>query len=211
MIYQHNRISRKGVEPEKTTFYIIRHGETPLNQNDEIRGWLDVPLAPEGRRRAYETGKELKKAGVECLYVSDLKRTRETAEEIHRASGIPIAELSFWLRPWNLGKYTGKPVKESIASIQHYASDEPLTPIPDGESFHEFMNRFFEGLMCHMYEGRKVGLVTHHRDDRLFAAWEAAGKKENRELDLDVMFEKGINPGTWRKEGTKISTKGSDQ
>ena len=211
MIYQRNRISHKPIEVPKTEFFIIRHGETPLNQHDEIRGWLDVPLAPKGREMAYEMGKELKKAGVECLYVSDLLRTKETAQEIHKASGIPIAELSYWLRPWDLGKYTGKPVKECIANIQHYASDEPLTAIPEGESFHEFTNRFFDGLMSHMFEGRKVGLVTHHRVDRLFAAWEAAGRQENRKLDLDVMFEKGINPGTFRKEGTKISVKGSDQ
>lgn len=211
MIYQRNRVNKHIIEPEKSVFYIVRHGETPLNKNDEIRGWLDVPLDEEGKRMAYETGKQLKKEGIDCMYVSDLLRTRETAEEIHRASGIPITELAYWLRPWNLGEFTGKPVQDSIKKIQKYASDEPLTRIPEGESFHEFVNRFFEGLAPHMYEGRKIALVTHHRDDRLFAAWEAAGMLENHKLDLDVMFEKGINPGTWRKQGTKISTKGQDQ
>ena len=213
MIYRHNRVNKKKIEvpePEKTTFYIIRHGQTPLNANDEIRGWLNVPLDDKGHKDARKMGEELKNEGIDCLYVSDLLRTRETAQEIQKESGIPIKEVVFWLRPWNLGKYTGKPVKDSMASIKHYATDEPLISIPEGESFYEFKNRFFEGIFGLRYGGKKIGLVTHHRNDRLFAAWERAGMLDNRALDLDVMFQKGIKPGTWRKQGDEVDTEGSD-
>ncbi len=194
----------------KTIFYIIRHGETTLNADDEIRGWIDVPLNQKGMRDAFKIGEELKDKGIDCLYVSDLKRTKQTAEEIHKASGIPIEEMCHWLRPWDLGKFTGKQIKSVIGEIQRYATNEPLTAIPEGESFYEFKNRFLGGIMGLRYLGKKVGIVTHHRNDRVFAAWEAMGMPDNKALDFEVMFEKGIEPGTWRKEGTKITTQGSD-
>lgn len=211
MIHQNNRVRKKEVREQKpTTFVIIRHGQTPMNRDDEIRGWLDVPLTEKGKKEARRIGEELKNQGIDCLYVSDLKRARETAEEIHKISGIPIDEVSFWLRPWNLGKFTAHPVKEVIGDIKKYASETPLTSIPDGECFHEFVNRFLGGVMGLKYLGKKIGLVTHHRNDRVFAAWEKMGMPDNKELDLSVMFEKGIDPGTWRMEGEEISTLGSD-
>ncbi len=191
---------------------IVRHGETPLNVNGEIRGMIDVPLDENGIKKAHETGKHLSRIGVYGLLVSDLKRTKETAEIISKESGIPILEVTPCLRPWDLGKFTGKPVKEVIKEIQRYATDTPLTPIPEGESFHSFVSRcldYVDGLPL-MYMGKTIALVTHHRDERVMAAWYKAGCLRNHELDLKVMFQEGIDPGDWRWEDEKIETPKKD-
>ncbi len=205
-IHQSNRV-RLHV-PKDAIFIIIRHGETALNHNDEIRGWLDVPLDEGGKKRAAQTGKELRNKGIYGLLASDLKRTRETAEIISKVSDIPILETAHWLRPWNVGKFTAKPVKEVIAEIHDYASEKPLTQIPDGESFQEFKNRFLEGIESArmMYSDKVIGLVTHHRNDRLFAAWEKEGCPKNKSIDFSVLFQEGIQPGHWRREGEQIET-----
>ncbi len=191
---------------------IVRHGETPLNANDEIRGMIDVPLDEKGIERAHDTGKELSRIGVYGLLVSDLKRTRQTAEIISKEAGIPILEVTECLYPWNLGKFTGKPVTEVIKEIQDYAMNKPLTKIPEGESFHNFINRFLDyadGLPIR-YMDKTVALVTHHRNERAMAAWYKAGCLPNHALDLHVMFQEGIDPGDWRWSDEKIETPKKD-
>ncbi len=56
-----------------------------------------------------------------------------------------------------------------------------------------------------------VTIDVNHRNDRVFAAWEAAGMKDNKDLNLKFMFQKGIKPGRWRKQGEQIDTEGFDQ
>lgn len=86
--------------------YILRHGETNLNKQGVMQGWLDEPLNENGRFLAEETGRNLKPVHFDGCFSSPLKRAKETAELLLRESGnaIPveiderIKEISFGLR-----------------------------------------------------------------------------------------------------------------
>lgn len=74
--------------------YILRHGETELNKQGVMQGWLDEPLNDNGRFLAEETGRAFKEIRFDACYSSPLKRAKETAEIILKESGnvIPIQE-----------------------------------------------------------------------------------------------------------------------
>src|SRR5206468_5062381 len=40
--------------------YLVRHGDTKLNDAGVIRGWKDVPLSPEGVKAAKRVAKQLR-------------------------------------------------------------------------------------------------------------------------------------------------------
>src|SRR5215472_944111 len=182
------------------TVYVVRHGATSMNNQtdlsqDRIRGWSDVPLAPQGREEAKKAAEELKQFGIQLIVTSDLTRAQETAHIISQElGGVPI-QVSQKLRPWNLGDFTGANTKEALPKIAVFAQQTPDQPIPGGESFNQFKNRANQGLaeVVQLAQGRPVAIVTHHRDERLWKAEQAAGW--SGQVDLNVFLQKGDPPG----------------
>lgn len=66
-----------------TTVILVRHAEKATNQNAP-----DVPLSAQGEQRAECLARVLKDAGIKRIYVSDAKRTQQTAEPLAKALGI---------------------------------------------------------------------------------------------------------------------------
>lgn len=194
-------ISKDEEKVNNKSVYLIRHGKTRLNNDvdtsvDRIRGWKDIPLSKEGNEEVEKLADKLKNSGLEVIYSSDLERTKETAEGISKSSG---AELIFTktLRPWNLGEFAGQTTKEALPKIAIYVRQYPNKPVPDGESFNSFKNRTFQGIEHILKESsnKKIGLVTHHRVERLLKSWIANGCPKNHDIDLDVFLQKGEPPG----------------
>jgi broad specificity phosphatase PhoE len=192
------------------TVYIVRHGATKLNNQvdtsvDRIRAWLDVPLVEEGREEARKAAAKLRGKGIGAIVSSDLDRARETAEII---GGILKIKPTFTmkLRPWDLGKFTGKSTKESLPEIEIYARDKPDQAVPQGESFNKFRDRAFEGFheAVRAHPGETVACVTHHRDEMLMLAWDADGQPASHEVDIDKLLQKGDPPGGVHKLTTTI-------
>lgn len=69
------------------TFYIARHGKTLLNTLERVQGWCDSPLTPEGIEVARFLGAGLRDIRFDAVYSSDLRRTRQTAEELLKEQG----------------------------------------------------------------------------------------------------------------------------
>lgn len=183
-----------------TEFYLIRHGETKLNNTsdtsqDRIRGWSDVPLDDNGRKTAKETAKQLIDSPITNLITSDLSRARETADIIGKQLKLKPTPTQ-GLRPWDLGNLTGKSTKEVIPQIMDYL-EYPDEPVPKGESFNSFKQRAFNGLLDALEQsnGGTLGAVTHHRVERLIKAWIANGQPKDGEIDHDVFTQKGEDPG----------------
>ncbi|XP_033096670.1 fructose-2,6-bisphosphatase TIGAR-like [Anneissia japonica] len=61
---------------------LVRHGETQSNRDKIIQGQLDVPLSEEGECQAIHAGMYLRDVAFNKAFVSDLKRTMQTAEII---------------------------------------------------------------------------------------------------------------------------------
>lgn len=183
---------------DKRKVVVIRHGETALNKEDNIRGWLNIPLDPHGFEQAEKMGKELKDSGIDCLYVSDLTRTLQTALCVSRESGIPIVGTTKALRPLDVGEYTGKSAAVVHPLIMKHALEQPDVPFKGGESFDSFRCRFLIGLIAILNEnpGKTIGIVTHHRNDRCLRGWVEAGCPDDLEISLEHFFQKGIAPGT---------------
>lgn len=184
-----------------TTIYIVRHGATKLNHDtdtsvDRIRGWADVPLVEEGREEARKAGAKLKGKDIGAIFSSDLSRTRETADIIGEILGKkPVTSNK--LRPWKLGKFTGQTTKDALPQIAEYAQKRPDSPVPEGESFNTFKARAFAGVheAVSRNPGKTVLLITHHRNERLLEAWDAAGQPPDHDIKLETFLQKGDPPG----------------
>ena len=64
-----------------TTIVLVRHAEKVSNAPDAL-------LSPQGQQRAECLAHMLKDAGIKRIYVSDVKRTQQTAEPLAKALGI---------------------------------------------------------------------------------------------------------------------------
>lgn len=82
---------------------LIRHAVTPGNLERRFVGRLDQPLAPEGEAMARETASAL--PAVEHLYVSPMKRCRQTADLLWPGVACTIIPD---LRETDFGPYEGK-------------------------------------------------------------------------------------------------------
>lgn len=147
--------------------FIVRHGETDLNQPGEerFRAWSNPDLNENGKKHAQKVGKILADYHIKTIFCSDLFRTYHTAWIISRAAGgtvVPTRKL----RSWDLGFLTGEKVNaETIKKFDFYRL-HPDIPIPQGESYHTFALRFAPALeKCMQYAIKhpeeKLVLVTH--------------------------------------------------
>jgi broad specificity phosphatase PhoE len=158
-------------------FVIIRHGSTSKNAGNGdspecIRGWADLPLAPKGVKEAHAVAKELKRVPMDALYSSDLDRAERTAHIISEHTKTPILGALRGLRPWDAGALTGKRVEDCHEILMRHITQTPDKPLSDGESFNTFRARAracILGLM-QKHDGECIGIVTHHRVERLVAS-----------------------------------------
>ncbi len=161
------------------TIVVVRHGATAYNVSPErVRGWEDVPLTEEGKHEAQALAKKVNRNfNVGRVFTSDLARAKYTASQIAKTSKCLMEPMS-GLRPWNLGKLTGKPVKEVTPEMKAFIT-HPDEPVPGGESLNDFITRFMKAW--HEILGRAetahrdTAVVTHTRGVRAILGWLTAG------------------------------------
>jgi broad specificity phosphatase PhoE len=142
---------------------VVRHGETEGNVQRLIQGHTDGVLSRRGRRQARQVGLRLKDEQIDTIYVSDLRRTVETAEEIIRYHPHAAVVYTPQLREQWYGTLEGKPSSRFLEALEESGSDI-LTFIPEGgESVAELKERivtFFNELK-EKEQDNSVLLVTH--------------------------------------------------
>ncbi|MER7170243.1 histidine phosphatase family protein [Streptomyces mesophilus] len=94
------------------TLHVVTHPEATHHVDGLVGGWFDSALTEKGQREAEAIARALREAvpagaGVE-LYSSDLLRTRQTADAIAEAFGVPVA-LDARLREKSYGEAGGRP------------------------------------------------------------------------------------------------------
>ncbi len=175
----------------------IRHTSTTLNSTpdkDRIRGWVDVPLNDKGIQEAEKVGRDLAllKAKPRVLFSSDLQRAVKTAHIISQMTGIPLAQPVQGLRPWHLGHFQGEESAKITPQMKMFV-DNAGQRVPGGESFNEFRTRFLSTMRGLLAQTQfRMGIVSHHRNERLLAATEKAGW---RGFDKTEFFKHGGPPG----------------
>ena len=151
----------------------VQHTQSVHHTNGMVGSWTDWDLTELGKKQAERIGKKLQDelAGKKVtIYSSDLKRAKQTAEEIAKYLGVePIFKQE--LRERNLGKCNGKSVqwlRENIECPEKTVDDRMFS---DGESRRDAWNRlwpFFEEVM--VSDEENVIIVSH---GDLLSIWNA--------------------------------------
>lgn len=111
--------------------YIIRHGQTELNNARVLQGRSDHPLNENGLRQAWEAGLHLKGQGIVFSHVfsSPLIRAMQTARlvapEIEPVIDERLIEMDY-------GPYEGVDLKRLSPELLAFFRDFAHTPAPDG-------------------------------------------------------------------------------
>lgn len=89
-----------------TELVLIRHGETDWNRELRFQGQVDVPLNATGHEQARRVAERLAGERFDQLYVSDLIRTRQTAQPTAERLGL-AGQSDAALREQNFGRVDG--------------------------------------------------------------------------------------------------------
>lgn len=86
---------------------LVRHGQTDWNLRDLLQGRTDIELNSTGKNQAGETANKLQNFDIDAIYVSPLKRTLSTAEEINKTRNLEMI-IDNRLIERGFGEYEGK-------------------------------------------------------------------------------------------------------
>lgn len=122
---------------------LVRHGRTKLNSDGKIRGWENPPLDRLGELDAQVAGNKLRDYGVQMIYHSDFIRDTQTSHIIAAMLGNIPVEPDYRLRTADLGEWNGQNEK-ALNPLMYRWYTEPWMKAPSGESYNEFVRRWFE-------------------------------------------------------------------
>ena len=69
--------------------YLARHGQTPLNEADVLRGLADPPLNEAGQQQARRLAAVLGSRCLAAVFTSPLRRATQTAAAVAERAGLP--------------------------------------------------------------------------------------------------------------------------
>ena len=146
------------------TIITIQHTQSIHHTNGMVGSWTDWDLSEVGIQQAKRIGEKLKVELADrelVMYSSDLKRAKQTAENVGEYLGIsPVLRTE--LRERNLGRCCGKSVKwlrENLEKQERTIDDRLFS---DAESRRDEWNRlkpFFEEVMGN--EEENIIIVSH--------------------------------------------------
>lgn len=151
--------------------FLVRHGQSEWNKLGLWTGWTDVDLDEDGIKEAKKAGEALKGEKIDTVYVSELKRTHQTFENIKETCGQLglTCVIDKALNERNYGIHTGKnkwQVKEEIGeeAFQNIRRGWDVH-IEDGETLKDVYTRvvpyYEENIKKDLKEGKNVLVVAH--------------------------------------------------
>jgi probable phosphoglycerate mutase len=157
-----------------TELILVRHGESAAAVEGEsfqlVDGHGDPPLAPEGIEQAERVGARLAtEGGIDAVYVTTLRRTRETAEPYLRRMGedAPPVTVEPDLREVHLGEWEGGLFRTKVLSRDPVAvrmlTEERWDVIPGAEPAEHFAARV-RGAVERLHAAhpdQRVAVFTH--------------------------------------------------
>jgi glucosyl-3-phosphoglycerate phosphatase len=143
-------------QPGRTVVYLLRHGQTALNETGLLRGLLDPPLDDTGQRQARSLGAVFGPRRPALIVASPLRRAMQTAQPAADAAGLTVV-ADRHLVDRDYGPWTGKP-KQAVTERWGSVDDAPgVEPLP------EVRHRAVVGLagIARRWPGRAVVAVSH--------------------------------------------------
>jgi broad specificity phosphatase PhoE len=134
------------------------HATSLDNEAGLASGWFDVALSPIGEEQARALGARRRDDDLAAVFCSDLARSVRTAEIAFRDRRLPIVRDAR-LRECDYGTLTRRPALE----LEQRRAAHIDTPFPDGESYHQVVERVSEwlGEARVAFAGRTVLVVGH--------------------------------------------------
>ncbi len=139
--------------PGATEILLVRHGESEAATPDRpfplVEGQGDPALATTGQVQAVKVGERLRHLPVEAVYVTNLRRTQQTAAPLCLHIGItPVVEPD--LREVHLGEWEGGLFRirahENHPHYQQMQLEQRWDAIPGAESHDALGTRIRRGL-----------------------------------------------------------------
>jgi broad specificity phosphatase PhoE len=153
----------------RALIYLARHGQTPLNESDVLRGLADPALDEAGHDQARRLGEALGPRGLVAVIASPLLRARQTAQPVAERAGLVVA-TDQCLVDRDYGQWTGTSRDAVIAqwgSVDRAPGVEPRSAVRD---------RAVKGLtdIARRWLGGIVVVVSHDAVNRqVLAAFDA--------------------------------------
>lgn len=168
--------------------YFMRHGQTNYNQqllcNDDPT--KDVHLTVTGTQQAQVAAEELKHAPLQKIIISELPRTRQTADIINQYHRVTI-ETCATINDLRSG-FDSQPVSDYLSAIAH---DRLHASANGGESLIQHKQRVL-GFIDWLQQQKEHCLlvVAHEETLRVVYAWVHM-------LDDEVMMEQEFGNCAW--------------
>lgn len=143
------------------TLVFIRHGATKGNLEKRYIGRTDEPLCDAGIGQALEL--KAHEFPGEHIFVSPMKRTRQTAELVFPGSEYVIVE---GFKEMDFGDFEGKCYSELSGNEDYriWLNSMCTTPVPNGESVTGFKERCveaFKSIVRSLPDGSEASFVVH--------------------------------------------------
>lgn len=117
-----------------TRLYLVRHGATPLTEEDKFSGAENVYLSEEGRDQVEHLARRLTGVKIAAVYASPLDRTMETARILAKPHRLDVITRD-GLRETSHGHWEGLTRTEvETGFAEEYAAweSDPFTFAPEG-------------------------------------------------------------------------------
>jgi probable phosphoglycerate mutase len=151
----------------KTTFLLVRHGQTEWNRIERFRGRADVPLNENGRKEAEATATRIAKEwSVDAVYASPLGRAIHTAEAIAIQFSLAVQPTPD-LIDIDYGEWQGLTPEEVARSwkdeLERWYRQPHLCQIPGGETLNDLRQRGMHAIrtITKNHPGQTVVVVGH--------------------------------------------------
>jgi probable phosphoglycerate mutase len=156
--------------PGATELILVRHGESQPAVDGEpfelLDGHGDPALSPEGQEQAAKVCARLATERIDAIYVTNLRRTAETAAALADLLGLtPIVEPG--LREVYLGEWEGGPFRKRVAEGDPIAvrmvQEERWDVIPGAEPAAEFSARVRDAVerVAGAHPDQRVAVFAH--------------------------------------------------
>ena len=141
---------------------IVRHGQTEENANGIIQGRSEGRLNEKGLEQARKIALDLKDEKIDVIFSSDLRRAKDTTEEIAKFHDVPVHYTEL-LRERSSGIFDGRPVAEMKKFREENNIPQEIFKPQSGESFLEVEKRLrtFMDNLYREYSNKTVLISTH--------------------------------------------------
>lgn len=151
---------------DKTTVYLIRHGECAGNKENRIRGCVDFPLNENGVLQAHALAEAMKDKKIDYIYTSPLSRATSTAAILGEALGLPYEArggfCNIHLGPWE-NRIKAELAVEEPEKWQTWLNQPEELVIEGGETLDQVRDRALAELnkIIAEHRGANIALIAH--------------------------------------------------